>query len=208
MLEPRPASAPEAVARARRLLTYPSNARNGYMLGTGDYRPRMTSTGLWDMPWSQTTDASGAIHTGSDCAGFALAWCYKLQRHRPGYNHGGAFYVEDDINSNSAIGDALGERDCFELATGAPRPGDLIAYPTFRLNGLVFIGHVAIVVGVSRVIAWDPKAPRYDQLDIVQVCGPNGRTPAAIATDGSVFAHHAATWPKPEHTCYLLRVVS
>jgi hypothetical protein len=205
--DPRPCSAVEAVSRALRFV---GNTGGVYWLGTGDYRPTVVGGLLIDRPYTNVEDHLGTTHRGTDCAGFALSYCYKLQRHRPGYNKHGAFDIEDDINSNSAIGDALGARDCFELATGIPKPGDLLAYPTFRLDvdgqRKVFIGHVAIVVAV-RATGWDPRAPRYDLLDIAQSHGPNGFSPAVVRTDGSVFQHHLAQWPKPEHTVYLLRAV-
>ncbi len=148
---------------------------------------------------------------GCDCAGLVV-WAYKVRRHRPGYNKGGMFDVEDDANCNSMLGDAMGTRDLFELASGDPRPGDVIAYPSFWLHDehgkrLHFIGHTCVVIGVSRLRGWDPKMPRYDQLDVVQVKGPDGRAPAAIATDGSIWSHHDAQWPRPEHRSYLLRAL-
>jgi len=200
MTDPRPVSAIEAVTRALSMIDKPGGQ---YILGTGGYRPYVVSGVTIDRPW--TADADGRL--GTDCAGFALSWCWKLTRHRPGYNKGGAFDVESDINSNSAIGDAVGARDCFELAMGMPKPGDLLAYPTFRCNGLLFIGHVAIIVDTSRATAWDPQQPRYDLLDIAQSHGPNYFQPGVVRTDGSVFEKHRETWPKPEQTVYMLRVV-
>lgn len=201
----KPCSASLAVSRTLALLTDPSNATHGYALGTGDYRPQ---NGV-DLPWTERE----RDHTvGSDCA-FAITYSYMLRRHMPGFNKGGKFNVEDDINYNSAIGDALGAAQCFVIATGDPQPGDIVCYPTFRLPGVPqpFIGHGAIVVDVSRVTSanpWDPTRPRYDLLDVVQCKGPDGRKPAMIRTDGSIWLHHAEQWPKPEHTVYLLRAVA
>lgn len=196
---PAPCSADEAVSRAQALLVDPSNRQIGYQLGTGDYRP-----GATDLPWTQAENGL----FGCDCAGFVV-WCFKLPRHRPGYNRGGKFDVEDDLNTNSMLGDAFGARELFAPVDGVPLPGDIIAYPTFRLRShddpsklLTFIGHTGQVIGVSR---WDGST--YGSLDIVQVHGPNGRMPAAVATDGAVFDRHNATWPKPEHRASLLRAI-
>jgi len=41
----------------------------------------------------------------------------------------------------------------------------------------------------------------------VQVRGPNGRIPAAIASDGGIWSHHDLMWPRPEWRSRLLRVV-
>jgi len=204
---PRPCSAAEAVARARRMIG------NGgeYQLGTGDYRPRSISAVLVDVPWT----SNGSV-TGSDCAGFALSWCYKLQRHRPGYNRssGPSASVVDDINCNSAIEDAeTGGGELFAIADGLPQPGDLLCYPTIVLLGgdgetHKFIGHVCIVIGVDRLTtAWDPAHPQYEMLDVVQCKGPNGRSPGVIASDGSIWSHHDEVWPKPAHRTRVLRAV-
>lgn len=205
MSDPRPVSASEAVKRALSVV----GVGGSYQLGTGDYRPRLNGDQLIDVPWTER-ESDHAI--GADCAGFALSWCWKLRRHRPGYNKGGKFDVEDDVNCNSAIGDAFGARDLFELASGMPKPGDLLCYPSFYLKSdsgtqLHFIGHVGICVGTSHVTTWDPASPRYDLLDVAQCRGPDGRAPGVIFTDGSIWQHHRDQWPKPEHTVYLLRTV-
>lgn len=195
-----PCSAYEAVQRARLLLA----AKSGqYVLGTGDYHP----AALDDSPWTTNHGM-----TGSDCAGFAICWCYKLRRHRPGFNVGPWASVANDINCNSAIEDALHTREVFELAT-RPEPGDLVAYPSFTILAAdgerhPFVGHVGLVSGVSRVAEWDPATPQYGLLDIIHCCGPNARSPAAVATDGHIWQHHDQIWPKPQHRSYLLRVRS
>lgn len=201
-----PCSPAEAVQRALSII-----GKGGqYVLGTGDYRPhdapdpsRPLAT---DLPWTQR-ERDGLI--GSDCAGFAISWCYKLRRHRPGYNKGGKFDVEDDINNNAILGDAFGARECFELAAGMPLPGDLLVYPTFRLASVPqpFIGHVGICVSAAKVTSWDAAAPRYDLLDVAQCRGPDRRSPAVLLTDGSIWQHHRDQWEKPEQTVYLLRAV-
>jgi hypothetical protein len=42
----------------------------------------------------------------------------------------------------------------------------------------------------------------------VQCRGPNGKRPGIVATDGSIWDHHDALWPKPEHRSVLLRMVA
>ena len=203
MSDPRPVSAPEAVKRAL------SMVGNGgqYELGTGDYRPRVVGGMLIDRPWTD----SGA-QSGSDCAGFAISWCYKLQRHRPGYNTGAWATVSDDLNCNSVIEDAQHGCELFSLTIGMPQPGDLLTYPTIRIPGadgniLTFIGHVGMVVSNNRATTWDAQRPRYDLLDVAQCRGPNGRAPGVLLTDGSIWSHHAEQWPKPAHTVQVLRAV-
>lgn len=159
--------------------------------------------------WLGTGDCDTANWGRSDCAGFAICRCYGLRRHRPGFNKGPWAHVEDDINTTSAIEDADHNRELFERVTsGPPRPGDLLCYPTFRLPGRTkpFIGHVAIVVGVGRLLEWDWSRPTWSYLDVVQCAGPNGRKPGVIATDAHHWDEHDITWPKPEHRSALIRV--
>jgi len=202
--DPRPASAAEAVARALSII-----GKGGqYALATGDYRPVTVGGHLVDLPWT-AREKDGLI--GSDCAGFAICWCYKLRRHRPGFNRGGDFDCEDDINNNSVLGDAMGAMDCFQVVQDLPQPGDLLSYPTFRLAGVPqpFIGHVGICVGVDRVDidAWDLNEPRFDQLDVAQCHGPDKFTPGVVQTDGSIWLRHNHDWPKPQHRAYLIRAL-
>jgi hypothetical protein len=205
MSDPRPCSAPEAVARALRCV---ASKKGQYVLGTGDYRPGSSFGQLVDEPWTDRGDGT----VGSDCAGFAISWCYKLRRHRPGYNVGPWSSCSDDINCNSALEDAQHAKDCFALVDDqTPLPGDLLLYPSFTLatsdGPKQFIGHVAIVVGVSRVQAWDASSPRWDLLDVAQCHGPNGFKPGAVATDGSIWLRHDVVWPKPEHRSHLIRAL-
>jgi hypothetical protein len=171
-----------------------------YILGTGSY------VGGVLPPW---TMRDGQI--GSDCAGFALCWAYKLPRHRKGYNVGTHATVSHDINCNSAIEDSMYGKDLFEQATGSPQPGDLLTYPTFTISArdgaMRFIGHVGLVTGVSRALEWDPRWPQYELLDVAQCKGPNGRKPAVVASDGSLWSHHDAMWPKRQHRTCVLRAI-
>lgn len=163
-----------------------------YQLGTGDCDTRA------DEP--------------TDCAGFAICKAYGLRRHRPGYNVGSWATVTGDLNSNAIIEDARHARELFAPVTGKPRIGDLVAYPTIRIKGAdglthVFVGHVAIVVNVGRVLEWDPAFPSYASLDIAQCIGPDGRKPGIVASDASHFSHHDAQWPRDDHRTWLLRAV-
>lgn len=183
MTADRPCSPTAAVTVARSLV-----GTGVYQLGTGDC----------DTP----------IGGKSDCFGFAFNRCYGVRRHRPGFNRGAWATVSDDLNSNSAIEDADHHRELF-VRPPYPMLGDLLAYPTIRLPGhdRPWIGHIAIVVDVSRVLEWDPAWPDWSLLGVAQCCGPNGRHPAILRTDGSHWNQHDHTWPKPEHRTALLRVV-
>jgi hypothetical protein len=184
MTGPRPIyTADHASAHARSLV-----GRGVYELGTGD----LDSHG--DGP--------------RDCFGFACCETYGIRRHRPGFNRGSWATVADDLNCNSAIEDADHAGELFERVN-TPAPGVLLVYPTIRLSGHPdpWIGHVAIVVGVSRCVSWDHDHPNYAMLDVVQCRGPDGRRPGIVATDGSLWDHHDALWPKPEHRTVMLRVL-
>lgn len=207
-----PCSATEAVERARRLI----GLGGQYVLGTGDYKPSVIAGRLVDVPW---TERNGM--TGSDCAGFAICWCYKLKRHRPGFAAGRVpreywdqSDVDDDINCNSLIEDALTAKEVCELVVDAvPVPGDLLVYASLRLelaSGQLFknIGHVGIVISNDRAfgVPWSKDHPPYHLLDIAQCKGGNGRTPAVIKTDGSLWEHHDEVWPKPAHRTFVIRM--
>jgi hypothetical protein len=142
-----------------------------YVLGTGDYRP-----GKPDLPF---TDKNG--RTGSDCWGFAGAWCYKLPRHRPGFNHGHWASVTDWINTDSAIEDAEHQGELYEVVD-RPALGDLLVFPSIRGpdGRRLRIGHAGII---TRLCAeWDPKEPQYGELEVVQ-CQAS-RKPAIIKGPG------------------------
>lgn len=155
-----------------------------------------------------TGDIDSQLDDPRDCFGFAVCELYGIRRHRLGFNRGSWSTVEDDLNCNSAIEDADHVGELFERVS-TPAPGILVAYPTIRLAGHSdpWIGHIGIIVGVSRCTSWDSNHPNYSTLDMVQCCGPNGRKPGIIATDGSVWNHHDSLWPKPEHRSVMLRLI-
>lgn len=181
---PRPLyTADQAVKRALERV-----GRGVYRLGTGDL----------DTPADEA----------SDCAGFAINWCYGLRRHRPGFNRGSWSSVSDDLNVNSAIEDADHAGELFERVQ-TPAPGALLCYPTFRLAGHAapWIGHVAIVVSVRRAVEWDHARPDWSLLDVVQCRGPNGARPGIVASSAANWSGHDLRWPRPEHRSVLLRVL-
>lgn len=205
-----PCNAAEAVKRAQSM----AYGAGQYWLGTGDYRPQTArceacgaNTRVIDIPWT------GPL-AGSDCAGFAICWCWKLTRHRPGFAKGSpadpnVSDVDDDINCNSLIEDAEGAKtvSMFLAPTVAPRPGDLLVYPTLRFTKsdgkvLTFIGHVALIESVP--VAYTPGD--YSSLTVLQCHGPNGFKPGVVRTTGEVFELHDVTWPKPAHRTRVIRM--
>lgn len=185
-------TAKEAVARGISAL-----ALGGiYLLGTGDYLPRNGQ----DLPF--TPNANGMM--GSDCAGFAICWAWKLRRHRPGFNRasGAAATVVDDINCNSALEDGAHAKELFVTGITLPQPGDLIMYPTIVLAGHTFIGHVGLVESVPTNYA---PGEGWQRLGIIQCHGPNGFHPAVVESDGSIWDHHDHVWPKAEHRTQCVR---
>lgn len=191
---PRPCSPVEAVQRAYTMVSRPMP----YVYGTGDYNPNGP-----DVPW---TSRDGV--RGSDCAGFVV-WCYRLPRHRPGFNKGPWATVADDLNCNSMLEDAAHQRELFEPCE-RPEVGCMLAYPTIRIwSGLTrktFIGHICIVVGVARCFEWDPTNPDYSSLDVLHCHGGNGRVPAVTPATGAIWDMHDERWPKPQHRTGMIRV--
>lgn len=184
----------EAVARAQSIV-----GKGGeYILGTGDYDPKAKT----DLPWTQKGGRSG-----SDCAGFAICWAWKLHRHRPGFNKGAWASVSDDINCNSALEDGLHLQELFKtLSPGScVHPGDLLLYPTIvvNVNGTKkkFIGHVGLIERVPADFSYGD----WERLTVIQCHGPNGRTPAVVRTDGHVWENHDALWSKLEHRTRIVR---
>lgn len=163
-----------------------------------------------------------------DCVRLVWEEAYDMPRQIPGLNRGllaallaagiprdqaEAFDrvddVEDDVNVNALIADALSARRYVQLAT-TPFIGAVLAAPTIHDPRVAqpIVGHTEIVVGLSRCTEWDPAHPDYSLLDTVGLCGPNGRDPGVLAHTGAYFARHAADWPKPEHTTRMLRVLN
>lgn len=188
-----PCTPSEALARAQRMV----NNGGQYLLGTGDYWPHKENGLEVDLPWTYLNGKAG-----SDCAGFAICFAWKLQRHRPGFNHGSWATVSDDINSDSALEDGLHKQELFTVVT-TPRPGDLLIYPSIRVLGKRFIGHVGLIEHVPA--EWDAGAPQYNLLTVIQCHGPNGFRPGVVRTDGSVWAHHDHLWPKAQHKTQIVR---
>lgn len=184
-----PCTADEAVRRAVMALTMGGQ----YILGTGDYHPEGD-----DVPWTENDG-----ERGSDCAGFAICYCWKIVRHRPGFNHGSWASVEDDVNCNSALEDAQHLQALFTLPVDIPQPGDLIMYPTIHLSPMkTFVGHVGLVETVPEdYIAGEG----WHRLGIIQCHGPNGFRPAVVRSDGSIWDNHDHIWPKSEHRTHLVR---
>jgi hypothetical protein len=185
------------------------NQRPGSPAAAVDLALHLIGTGVYELG---TGDCDTPAGGPSDCAGFAINRCYNLRRHRPGFNVGAWSSVSDDLNCNSAIEDADHARELFVRVTaGVPKLGDLLTYPTFSLDvggqRKTWIGHIAIVTGVGRLLEWDWGRTTWGDLDVVQCCGPNGRRPGILATDAAHWAAHDVTWPRPEHRSVLLRVV-
>lgn len=193
-----PCNAAEAVARAQAMV------RNGgqYILGTGDYWPHQENGKLVDLPWTYRGGQGG-----SDCAGFAICYAWKLQRHRPGFNRGSWSTVSDDINSDSALQDATHRKELFDVVPRGTPPlsGDLISYPSIWINGHRFIGHVGLIEVVPA--DWDiaDPTPDYNRLTVIQCHGPNGFKPGVVRTDGAVWQHHDHIWPKAQHRTQIIR---
>lgn len=153
---------------------------------------------------SQYYFGTGDFNTGFggnfDCFGFAFCKCYGVKRHRPGFNVGPWATVSDDLNCNSAIEDAQHKRELFEEVRNLSQvlPGDLIAYPTFYQDDHPHIGHIAIVDAVT------PNPQHYSDLMVIQCCGPNGRKPGILRTNGSHWDQYDFS-VKPEHRTHILR---
>lgn len=186
-----PCTAAEALKRARDV----AYQGGQYLLGTGDYWPHSEGGSFVDLPWT-----SKAGVWGSDCAGFAICYAWKLTRHRPGFNKGTWATVSDDINSDSALQDARYKQELFVEVT-APRPGDLLIYPSIYIKGKRFIGHVGLVESVPAV--W--TVGEYNKLGILQCHGPNGFRPGVVRSDGSTWTKHDVVWPKEAHRSALVR---
>lgn len=193
-----PCNAEEAVQRAQSLVGHGGQ----YLLGTGDYRPKKVKEKDVDFPWT-----SNGYEEGSDCAGFAICWTWKLRRSRLGFNVGAWASVESAINCNSALEDGVHKQELFTtLAAGAKvQAGDLLLYPTHRakVDGkvLTWIGHVALIELVPGDFVWGD----WRKLTVLQCHGPNHYKPGVVRTDGMIWAHHDLTWEKEEHRTHVVR---
>lgn len=171
----------------------------------------MINTGTY---YLGTGDADSPPHGEYDCFGFAFCKCYGVKRHRPGFNDGDWATVSDDLNCNSAIEDARHKKELFSEVPSIPliQPGDLLAYPTFRLkdhDGVWHTGAWHTYIGHICIVDWVPKNPRrYAELDVIQCHGPNGRSPGIVRTDGSIWDQHDAVWPLQQHRTAILRPIA
>lgn len=173
-----------------------------YELGTGNYVPESRGVGAGgitiDLPWT-TNDG----RRGSDCAGAAICYAHRIRRHRPGFNRHAKATVSDDINTDSAVQDARAQRAIFEAVIDHERrifrevlPGDLLIWESVlsSLDGhQMKMGHVAHVIAKPDP-AFVSAAPDYHLLRVAQCCGPDGRRPAVILTDGRAWAKHDRDW--------------
>lgn len=172
--------------------------RGSYRLGTGDIDTKADDQ--------------------RDCFGFAVCEAFGIKRHRPGFNRG--WYVAptaefpegrtpsvvDDLNCDAAIEDADHHQELFERVF-TPFPGALIMYPTIHLPGhaMPWIGHVKLIVGVSRCLEWDHERPDWALLDTVECCP--GHEHGIVRGTGLGMATHDKVWPLPHHRTAMVRVL-
>jgi hypothetical protein len=163
----KPCSPAEAVERALLMVGRPEE----YRLGSGDYHPTTTA----DLPWT-----NGKRGYGCDCSGF-IAWAFKYERHRPGFNHGSWSSVSDDVSTDSMCEDGEHRHELF-TAVDRPMVGDLLCYPGIRGpdGKRLRIGHVGLIVGVPA--EWDPKLEQFGLVDVVQCQA--ARKPAVMRGPG------------------------
>lgn len=174
----RPCSVAEAVERALRFV-----GKGTYVLGAGAWTPGE----LADNPWTTKEGIADAC----DCWGY-ISWALKLPRHVPGFNRGSWASVSDDANCDSCIEDSEHQQQMF-MPAPRPEPGDLLVFPSVRdpeTKRRIRIGHVGIVVDVSRCLEWDPKTPAYDRLEVVQ---------CQASTRPAVKKGSGAGWLNREH---------
>jgi hypothetical protein len=185
-----PCSAEEALARMEALKLLKDAE---YQLGTGDYNRNVFALKY-------------------DCAGAAICEAYKLTRHRKGFATGTPKYhisdVDDDINTNSALEDAWGKQELFVIVEpGEPvLPGDLVMWATIRMEGSPRpkIGHVLMVKSLPEGFVHGKTT--WGLVTMLQCCGPNGRKPAIIETDGRSIDRHNAVYTAPGQGAYVVRV--
>lgn len=170
-----------------------------YQLGAGGWDPKHPDTCFhphWD-----TKNHPGVI--GCDCSAYALKYGLKLDGHRPGFGRGPGSHVEDYINSDSALYDAIHNHDIFELVEGPPDPVnhvDFLILPSYfdkHTGERKIIGHV-MAVAENHALEWQDHdvLPRpWELVNILQCRGPNGKRPGVIASDASLCTHHDSLWP-------------
>jgi len=189
-----PCSPEEAVAR---MLSAENNGGQ-YLLGTGDY-----VSSAPDVPW---TTRNGEL--GSDCAGAAICFAYRLRRHRPGFNHQPQATVADDLNVDSIVEDADprrgGRLELGELVT-IPAPGILLITPTIRLpdKNFTMMGHVRLILDATR---WNPAAPKWADVVYLECRGPQHHKPGVTRNSGDGVDQHDATWEKWNHRAAMVRI--
>ena len=189
-----PCSPEEAVTR---LLSIENNGGQ-YLLGTGDYVP--TAPGV---PW---TTRNGEL--GSDCAGAAICFAFRLRRHRIGFNAQPSATVSDDLNVDSIVEDADprrgGHLELGELVT-IPAPGILLITPTIRLpdKNFTMMGHVRLILDATR---WNPAAPKWADVVYLECRGPQHHKPGVVRNTGESVDQHDKVWPKVLHRAAMVRI--
>lgn len=188
-----------------RLLT--QVGKGEYQLGAGGYDPKRPDT-CFHLHWD-AENKPGVI--GCDCSAFTIRFGLKLSGRRPGFGRGPGAHVVDSINSDSALFDARHNHDLFDLVDGPPIEGDLLIIPS-RFDPVsgkrTGIGHV-LATTRNRAAEWDHRLmPRpWDQVDVVQCRGPNGKKPGVIESTAEVCTRHDAKWVKvPEMWTQVIRV--
>lgn len=153
--------------------------------GTGVYK-----LGGIQLPVFDAEHCTTAPGWATDCSGF-VCWAWGIKRDRPGFNRGPWSTVSDDVNTDSIVQDATHKQELFTPVV-LPAPGDLLVYPGAWQGGYrVLIGHVGLISSVPA--GYTPGD--YSRLQVVQCHGPNGAN-MVVETDGSIWAHHDANWPK------------
>jgi hypothetical protein len=168
-----------------------------YVLGGGNHRGP-----------TRVKRADGTLSAaGYDCWGFAWSHCYDEPRTVPGFNEGPWATVHGAINTDSAIEESehIGKR--FQVVT-KPALGDLLVFPSIRGpdGKRIRIGHVGIVTGLCA--EWDPEAPQYGELTVVQC--QSSRKPAIMKGPGIgwMFRSTFKGARKEEWRTRILRVVT
>lgn len=195
MLDVDTCTAGEAVDRAMRLLH-----RCEYQLGAGDY------LGL-------SVEVEQPVVQAFDCCGFAVSYCWKVKRHRPGFNRASGAHatIVDDLNVDSVWEDAFYGAQEFGVALARhepPRPGDLLITRSIRRGQVKHapdfcrMGHVRICT--KAPLAWDASHPKYVSLEMAEIDGPNGNR-GPILCSGQPLDNWNRDWPTPEFCVVVVR---